>query len=566
MTMTETPRSSERGTAISTDGAPEAAIPAQKASLAYQLALTAAIIVALAVGWRMLVRSPAHDSHPEAAPSSQGQAVFVAESARHILQIRTEPVRAATVVQQIRATGQVAFPADRTVKISPRLPGRIDQVFVSVGDHVAAGQALAVLDSVDAAAALTTSRQAENKLRLAQATLERQERLYRLGTTEVTQARANREQAKAHTQYSRDALHRTREQARIGGFTQKPVEDARQAVVAANADLAQAQADLAQAGRQQERLARLYDAGVAAKQELEAAENARQKAQVTVQADQEKVTLARQALDREQKAYRANLYADQQVRSAESDFRQAQLQQEAAERALSLAKAAVRRDLEQARSDYQAARADAEHARKVLALYGQPGADGSVRILSPIAGTVVERNVNPGQTVDQSQMTPWQMFTIANARQVWVDADVYEKDIARIAPGQPVTVRVAALPNRRFAGTVQYVAPALDPKTHAVKVRTRIANPLGLLKDGMFGDVTIQAGRAPARPLVPLSAIQHDDHGDCVYVAAGGKFVRRAVRVGAQRGEYRVVEAGLSPGERVVTQGAIFLGGQASSG
>jgi cobalt-zinc-cadmium efflux system membrane fusion protein len=537
---------------------------ARAASFSRQLGLSAVIVAVLALAWLALTR-PATSGPHSAAPAASSDSMTVPAAARQALQIQTSTVRAAAVEGIVEATGEVLFNADQTVKISPRLQGRIDQVLVRVGDRVAAGQTLALLDSVEAANALANARQTENKLRLAKANLDRQERLYRLGTADVTQAIANLDQAQARAQFTREVLQRTREQARIGGFTQKPLEDARQAVVGANADLAQAQADLALAQRQHDRTARLFDAGVSAKQELEAADNAVRKAQVSAQADQDKLSLAQQALEREQKAYRSNLYADQQVRSAASDYRQAQLQQEAAAKALSLARAAVRRDLLQARSDYQAAQEDAASAQKLLGLYGRPEAGGTVRITSPIAGIVVDRNVNSGQMVDQSQMTPWQMFTITNAGVVWVDADVYEKDIARIDPGQPVQVHVAALPNRRFTGTVHYVAPALDPKTHAVKVRTRIANSDGLLKDGMFVDVAIQTGRGPARTLVPLSAVQHDDQGDVVYLAEGGKFVKQRVRLGKQRGEAYEVESGLQPGEQVVTQGAIFLGGQANS-
>jgi cobalt-zinc-cadmium efflux system membrane fusion protein len=522
------------------------------------------VIMGLAVGWVRLARS-APRSVPSDTPAPPTDSVSVSATGREVVQIETVPVRAEAVVGTLHASGQVSFPADQTVKVTPRTQGRVREVLVRVGDRVTAGQTLALLDSVDAATALANARQMENKRRLAAANLARQERLYRLGTADVTQAQTNLDQAKARTQFTQDALSRVREQARIGGFSQKPLEDARQAVVSADADLAQAQADLGLAERERDRTAKLVEIGISARRDLEAAENAVQKARVTVQADQEKAQLAQQSLDREQKAYSAHLYADQQVRSAESDYRQAELQQEAADRALRLAKATVLRDLQQAKSDYQAAQVDADNARKVLTLLGQPGEGGTVRVTSPIAGIVVERNVNPGQSVDQSQMTPWQMFTIANAGAVWVDSDVYEKDIARVAAGEKVRVRVAALPGRQFSGVVQYVAPALDPKTHAVKVRTRIANPGGLLKDGMFVDAIVETGRGRPVTLVPLAAVQHDDRGDCVYVAQGDKYARRSVRLGRQRGEQYELEAGLRAGERVVTQGSIFLSGQASS-
>jgi membrane fusion protein, heavy metal efflux system len=542
-----------------------------KASISRQVLISMSVITALGVGGFLLTRKAevaanAADPPPDHASRGAPPANTVSETGQRVLQIETEPVHAAALEPGIQATGLISFPADQTVKISPRLQGRIRQVLVRVGDHVAAGQMLAVLESVDAAAALTNARQAANKLRLANTSLERQRRLYRLGTPDVSQAQASLDQAAARTRFTKDALDRVREQARIGGFTQKPLADAQNDVVAARADLAQAQADLGQAERERDRTARLVEIGIAARRDLEAAENAVKKAGVTVQADTEKVTLHQQSLEREQKAFAANLYADQQVRSGESDYRQAVLQQEAAARTLRLAKAAVLRELQQAQSDYQAAQVDAENTRRVLALLGQPGEDGSMRITSPIAGVVVERNVNPGQVVDQSQMTPWQMFTISNADTVWVDADVYEKDISAITPGQPVEISVAALTSRRFRGTVRRIAPSIDPKTRAVKVRSEIANREGLLKDGMFASVTLRPRHAQTALVVPLAAIQREGERDYVYVAEGKTYAKRAVQLGAQRDGQCVVRQGLHPGERVVTRGAIFLGGEANDG
>jgi cobalt-zinc-cadmium efflux system membrane fusion protein len=536
-----------------------------KASISRQFVISMGVIVALGAGGFLLTRKAGVAANA-ADPPSQAPANTISETGRRVLEIGTEPVHAEVLEHSIQATGLISFPADQTVKISPRLQGRIRQVFVGVGDRVAAGQILAVLDSVDAAAVLTNARQAANKLRLAKTNLERQRRLYRLGTPDVTQAQASLDQAAARTRFTRDALDRVREQARIGGFTQKPLADAQNDVVAARADLAQAEADLAQAERERDRTARLVEIGIAAKRDLEAAENAVKKAGVTVQADTEKVALHQQSLEREKKAYAANLYADQQVRSAESDYRQAVLQQEAAARTLQLAKAAVLRDLEQSRSDYEAAHVDAENTRRVVTLLGDPGNDGSMRITSPIAGTVVERNVNSGQVVDQSQVTPWQMFIISNTDTVWVDADVYEKDISAIAPGEPVEIRAAALPNRRFMGTVRRIAPSLDPKTRAVKVRSEITNREGLLKDGMFAEVTLRPRHERTALVVPMTAIQHEGDRDYVYVAEGRKYAKRAVQLGTQRDGHCVVENGLRSGERVVTRGAIFLGGEANDG
>lgn len=535
----------------------------QRNSILQQAIISAGVLVILLMAGMMLMAQP-HAKQTETPASKDTNTVEVSQEGGKAIQIETAPVVAKATLETIQTTGQLSYPADQTVKISPRVQGRVRQVFVRVGDRVRVGQPLVLLDSVDAATAQTNALQAENKRRLAQNTLERQERLYRLGTPDVTAAQATLDQAHAATQAARDVLDRTRQQANIGGFTQKPVEDAENALVTAKSTRAQAQSDLAQAQRDFDRKSKLLEIGVAAKSDLESAQNVLEKAQVNAQAGEETVRLAQQALERERKAFKSNLYADQQVRQAESAYRQAQLQEDAAARALRLAKAQILRDLEQARSDYQAAQTDAANARTTLAILGSPDRQGLVTVKSPVAGVVTERNVNPGSLVDQSQETPWQMLTISNSDSVWVDADVYEKDIARIAPGQAVQIRVAALPDKIFRGRVLHIAPLLDAKSRAVKVRAEIANPRGDLKDGMYADVTLLTGRSKTIPQVPLAAVQHDGEKDYVYVAQGGKYVRRDVHVAGQKEGGCQVDSGLQSGERIVTHGAMFLGNQAS--
>ena len=533
----------------------------EKSTLPRQILISLGIVAVLGGVGLALSRQRGSETHA-AAPAGSTESVSVSGIGQKVVRIETAPVEAEKPNVDLQATGQILFSSDQTVKISPRLTGRVRQVFVRVGDHVVTGQTLALLDSVDAAAAQNTARQNDNKLRLAASTLERTERLYKLGTPDVTSAQSNVDQAKARVEFTKTALERVKEQAQIGGFTEKPVEDAQTAVVAARSDLAQAQADQGQAQRDRDRKAKLVEIGVAAKSDLEAVENALDKSHVTVKADQEKLALVQTALERERKAFKTNLYADQATRSAQSDARQAQLQQEAAETALRLAKTTVLRDLLQARSDYQAAKADAENARRVLTMLGQPGADGAVKVLAPLSGVVTERNVSPGQIVDQSQMTPWQMFTLSNTTTVWAEADVYEKDIGTIHPGQKLQIAVAALPNREFTGTVRHIAPALDQKTRAVKVRAEIANADGLLKDGMYADIRIRAEGGKSVLVVPLSAVLRDGDSDFVYVKQNDKYARRQVTLGPQRDGKTVVEKGVAAGDLVVTHGALFLGNQ----
>ncbi len=527
--------------------------------IAKQIPLTVGILAVLGVGGFLLTRQAKNDA-PEAAPPKT-DVVAVSDSGKQAVNIETAVVQNASLSGAIHATGQVLFPADSSVKISPRLAGRVRKVYVRVGDRVAPGQTLAVMDSVDAASAQTLARSTKVALEQARENLARTRRLYDLGTPDVTAAQASLDQAKAAALFARDALQRLKQQAGIGGFAQPPLEAAQNTLITAKGALVLAQSDLAQAQRDHDRKQKLVEIGVAAVSDLESAQNVLEKAQTAVQSDADSVKVAEQSVAREQKAFQSNLYSDQQIRAAESATRQAQLQQDAADRALRLAKAQVLRDLRQAQSDYRTAQFNAEDARSKIVLLGQPNSDGTVSIKTPIGGIVTDKQVTDGQIVDQSQMTPWQMFTISNAATVWVEADVYEKDIAQVHDGQAVQIHVPAAPNSDFTGRVIHIAPALDKTSRAVKVRAEIPNPAGRLKDGMYAEVTIATGSGKALPLIPMEAIQHDENADFVYVADGKNYAKRQVKLGTQQGGKAEVTSGLRPGETIVTHGAIFLGG-----
>ncbi len=153
----------------------------QTVSFSKQL-VTSAVVALAIIMTAFAVSRQAKSSPAEPNVASKEGPISVSETGRQVIQIETTAVRQEVVLSSLHATGQIIFPSDKTVKISPRLQGRIRQVFVHIGDHVAVGQVLAILDSVDAATAQTTARQNENKLRQAKSTLDRQERLYRLGT------------------------------------------------------------------------------------------------------------------------------------------------------------------------------------------------------------------------------------------------------------------------------------------------------------------------------------------------------------------------------------------------
>lgn len=536
-----------------------------KTSLIRQLILSAVVVVVFAtLGLILNGRAQTEKEQKPAAPKSDK--ISVDPEGAKAANIRVSPVISKTIQETIHTTGQVLYSPDYTVKIAPRLQGRVKTVLVKVGDPVVAGQTLAVLDSIDAATARNTDKINETALALAKLNLDRVQKQFDLGTPEVTQAQAALDQAKTAETWAKDAYDKMMLQAKIGGFTQKPVEDAENALVAAKTSLQQAEVDLTLAQKDYDRKVKLVNIGVAATSDLEISQDTLEKARVSVNAGKETVRLAQQALDREQKAYNTNLYADQQVNQSHAAYEQAVLQRQAAERALLLTKAAIKTALDQARSDYRTAQLNAQNSKQALELLGQPSADGTLIIKSPISGVVTERFIAPGQVVDQSQSTPWQLFTIANADRVWVEGDIYEKDLAAVGEGMPVQIHVGALPNQVFYGKVLHIAPTLDKTSRSIKVRAEIDNHTGQLKDGMYANVDIQLPQGRPVTVVPLSAVQHSEDSDFVFVADNGKFIKRLIHLGEQKDGNGVVESGLQPGERIVVNGAIYLGIDTGSG
>jgi membrane fusion protein, copper/silver efflux system len=141
---------------------------------------------------------------------------------------------------------------------------------------------------------------------------------------------------------------------------------------------------------------------------------------------------------------------------------------------------------------------------------------------------------------------------------VWVLADAYESDIARVKVGTRATLRIDALPHRLFKGRVGFVDPLLDPKTRTAKIRVAFANPDLDLKPDMFGEVEFE-GRTREGLRIPLDALIDSGAQKVVFVALGdGRFQPREVAVGAQTAEFVEVLFGVAEGDQVVTR-ANFL-------
>ena len=171
---------------------------------------------------------------------------------------------------------------------------------------------------------------------------------------------------------------------------------------------------------------------------------------------------------------------------------------------------------------------------------------------------VVKRNLALGQYITAGAGDP--QFLITDPSSLWLVAQVRESDAAKMRLGEPVEVSTPAYPGRAFAAKVTYVAATLDPDSHRLTVRATIANPDGALKPEMFAHFSIVTGEAMTSPGVPESAIVREGDAARVWTAAPDRTLRlRQIKTGVtNRGMVQVL-AGLAPGERVVTRGALFI-------
>ena len=160
------------------------------------------------------------------------------------------------------------------------------------------------------------------------------------------------------------------------------------------------------------------------------------------------------------------------------------------------AHAGSQKDFEAAQDTYGKAKAEMERARQKARLFRGGGADAVTQeftLRAPIEGEVIARNINPGAEVlgQYSGGAAVELFTIGELDQVWVFADVFEMDLARVHQGASVSLKAIAYPDETFSGKVDWIAGTLDPTTRTARVRCSIPNPHRELKPEMYATVSI---------------------------------------------------------------------------
>src|SRR4030081_2686431 len=184
-------------------------------------------------------------------------------------------------------------------------------------------------------------------------------------------------------------------------------------------------------------------------------------------------------------------------------------------------------------------------------------------IFAPIAGTVVQRKIGPGQYVNAGASDP--VYVIGDLSTVWMTAFVRETDAASVSVGQEVTFNVLALPGRPLSAQLNYVATAIDPATRRLLVRATIDNKDGMLKPEMFANVTIYSASDHPAVGVPKTALIYEGDQVRIWVAHEDKTIElRQIKPGLTNGDLVEVVGNLKPREQIVTKGSLFIDRAAS--
>ena len=220
------------------------------------------------------------------------------------------------------------------------------------------------------------------------------------------------------------------------------------------------------------------------------------------------------------------------------------------------------------RKDFLAARAERDKAAATLRaaadrlkiLGGNPAANGenvsSYAVTAPFAGTVIEKKATLGELASPTEP----LFTVADLSNVWIQADLPEAALAKVAIGASAKINVPAYPRQDFNGRVGYIGAGLDKDTRTVAARIEVANTDGRLKPEMFATATIDAG-GDSRDVISLpdAAIVLMEGQPTVFVYEQGAYETRLVEPGERVGGRTIVKSGVKAGEQVVTEGAYAL-------
>lgn len=448
------------------------------------------------------------------------------------------PAQIRDIVRTFEATGSVEAPL--SVKIAPKVTGRIDYLEVREGDRVQRGQVLVRIDDseVEGEVQRQMAAVAEAKYRLAQARLN-------LPSTDVAVAATVRQQAAALKSAQAD-YNQVLESSKAEVEAAKAnVQDAASKVENAEASVKSAEANLRHAEARHERVVSLHEKGFTSAQAVDDAVAALAVQRAAVDVAQGLVRSAKAV----ETAARQRLTVAESKGKADVEAAMARLEQTSASlesaQANTAQKSAYRQSIAALEASVNAAEAALTSAR---------ARRRDTVLISPLDGFVTGRFSDPGAIASPTQP----VLAVQFVKLLWVSVSVPEEVCSKLHIGQEVKVRFDALAGRVLEASIVQINPSADPQSRQFTVRAVMSNGGGLLKPGMFGHVTMETERVSGVLTVPREAIQRDKTGTVVVlVNKQHKATRVPVELGAEGEEYVAVTHGLRPSDMVVTMSSL---------
>ena len=254
------------------------------------------------------------------------------------------------------------------------------------------------------------------------------------------------------------------------------------------------------------------------------------------------------------------------VADAEADFAKAQAdlflakQNTIRQQELFAGKATSQKELERAQDDFNDASSEVQRAKdrlKNLHIDSNQN-DGHFKLRAPIAGVVVEKEVNLGLEVRPDRDTP--LFVISDTKKLTLLMALFEVNLTKVKLGQQLAVSVPAYPNQTFTATVTYISQVLDEKTRSIQVRCDLPNPDKLLLPGMYATINVESEPNDKAIIIPLTAVFTEGDADYVFIALDeNNFKQQKVEIALRLKDKAVISVGLSENDLLVTDGALTL-------
>ncbi|WP_395090090.1 efflux RND transporter periplasmic adaptor subunit [Armatimonas sp.] len=497
----------------------------------------------------------------EAKPEESSTTVTFEKETLQLAQLGVETAKESESSERLTVTGTLEADPSATAIITARVEGKIIRLTPGIGDTVASGSVVAIVESEKLHEAQLNHTLALKRLQAAESDLARRRKLAGLGAygrpgveearKQETDAGAIQERARSEVRTAEAVLAEAK--SRLISH-ESVIEQAKTAEV-----LAASQVELAE--KQAARSERLLTAQLVSRQEHEGA-----LAHVTkARAEREHALAEIRATQAKREELLASIESakakrDGAEKAMETSVRQLELARQALKRGEAIYKGGflTSREVAEAEATVAQARVNAEGALDdVQLLGGQPGDNHSIPVKAPFAGRVRERKATLGQTV----MAGEPILTLVNPTVLFAQLALFPADLPRVRPGQSVTLTIEG---RTVSGVIERLGEAADEKTRSVKVRVRVDNRAGRLRPGL--PVTAKISRASERILaVPAGAVQTVNGKKVVFVSGekAGEFAPREVRVGTTQDGRTTILSGLKPGEKFVGKNAFLVKSQA---